>query len=413
MQLAPVQLDSIVRSTARMNIWHGPVRSGKTIAANTRFIDYIDNEAPRGDLYLIGKTVHALKRNIINPTIEMLGDDMHYFPGKGEIKLWDRTIHVIGANDARAEGKIRGSTSAGNLYDEMSLLPEDMFHMSLSRMSTPGAKGFGTTNPDSPGHWLKTEFIDRAAELDMAVFHWGLDDVDFLDPAFVAALKAEYTGLWRKRFIDGLWVLAEGAIYDMFDEALHTFVEQPLVPDEYIVGVDYGTTNPCVFVLIGISLRNPMRAVAWAEREYYYDSAASLRQKTDAQYADDMANFIESRQHGDKRVSGIYIDPSAASFKLELKRRNIHQVIDADNDVANGIRTVGRMLHQRRYSLSAIACPRTVAEYGGYVWDPKKSQKGVEEPVKKSDHGKDAERYALHTRFGQDSLIYTAAGLKW
>jgi PBSX family phage terminase large subunit len=416
MQFADVQAESMLLSTSRINLWTGPVRSGKTISTCARFADFIQREQHRGEFYLIGKTVHTLKRNVIGPMEEMLGDDFHYYSGKGEIKLWDRTIHVVGANDAKSEGKIRGSTSAGTLIDEGSLVPQDMFRMALSRMSVPNAKMFVTTNPDGPKHWLKTDFIDRRSELNMSVFHWGLDDVDFLDPQFVADLKAEYTGLWYKRFILGEWVMAEGAIYDMFNDDDHTFSTYPdIVPDEYIVGVDYGTTNPCVFVLIGIKwadARKKRRAYAWAEREYYYDSEKKLRQKTDSQYADDMANFLSARQHRDTVVSSIYIDPSAASFKLELKKSGLHQIKDADNDVANGIRTVSRMLHQRRYSLHSLACSHTVGEYSSYVWDQKKAEHGDEQPVKSGDHGKDAERYALHSYFGQDSVIYDAQSMR-
>ena len=75
------------------------------------------------------------------------------------------------------------------------------------------------------------------------------------------------------------------------------------------------------------------------------------------------------------------------------------------------IRTVSRMLHQGRYKLHAVACTNTVSEYGAYVWDQKKSEHGDEQPVKSDDHGKDAERYALHTTFGQDSILYSAAAL--
>jgi PBSX family phage terminase large subunit len=215
-----------------------------------RWIDYIQDEAPPGDLFMFGKTVHALKRNIISPMTEMLGGDLHYSSGEGKIKLWNRDIYVIGANDERAESRVRGSTSAGSYGDEVALYPEDFFRMATSRMSVPGAKSFWTTNPDSPHHWLKVNYINRGAEVNCKAFHWGIDDNPFLDPEFVAAIKREYTGLFKKRFVEGLWVLAEGAIYDMFDDEQHVNLGPPFEPDYYIIGVDYGTGNPTAFVLI-------------------------------------------------------------------------------------------------------------------------------------------------------------------
>ena len=63
--------------------------------------------------------------------------------------------------------------------------------------------------------------------LDLAQFHFRLEDNWNLDPDYVANLKKEYTGLWYKRFILGLWVQAEGAIYDMFHPEVHVVRELP------------------------------------------------------------------------------------------------------------------------------------------------------------------------------------------
>jgi len=413
MELFHKQLLSVVKANKRLNIWDGPVRSGKSVASVVAFLKFILEDAPRtGEFFMIGKTVTALKRNIITPMQDMVGPECVYRSGDGIIKLWNRTINVTGANDERSEQKIRGSTSAGTYGDEIVLWPESFFRMATSRMSLTGSRFMGTTNPDSPNHWLKTGYLDRAGEVNLRRFHWGLRENTFLDQDYIDQIEAEYTGLWKKRFIDGLWVLAEGAIYDMFRDEHNTYLEHKLVPDEYIVGVDYGTNNPCVFILIGIIHNHMGKTIAWAEREYYYDSRVKFRQKTDSEYAQDMVHFIAQRDHR-KHVAAIYIDPSAASFKLELKRRNLWNVKDADNDVSNGIRTVSRLIHQGRYKLHRQQCPMTIREYPGYVWDPKKAAKGVEEPIKENDHGKDAERYALHSHLGTDSILYTPEALKW
>lgn len=410
MKLADVQRRSFARSNARLNIWHGPVRSGKSIASLVRWLLYVQT-APPGDLYMFGKTTHAFKRNIVGPMEELVGRDMHYFSGDQTIKLWGRKIHVIGANDAKSEGKIRGSTSAGSYCDEMALIPEDFFRMATSRMSAPGAKLFGTTNPDSPHHWLKVNYIDRAQDIGARCFSWGLEANPFLDPGYVTAIKAEYTGLWEKRFIKGLWVLAEGSIYDMFTEDDNVIFTPPCKPDEYIVGGDYATSNPTAFILIAVSYKHGAEPVAWAEREYYYDSAKANRQKTDAEYATDLKHFLGKREFYRKPIAGIYLDPSAASFRRECEKQGIRGIRDADNDVLNGIRTQSTMIHQGRYKLYAL-CTQTISDYASYVWDPKASKKGEDAPVKSNDHTKDAERYALHSHFGKQSILYTAASLR-
>lgn len=404
------QRRSYVRSEARINIWHGPVRSGKSIASLLRWLNYV-RTAPPGELFMFGKTAYAFKRNIIAPMEELVGPDMHYFSGDQVIKLWGRRIHVIGANDAKSEQKVRGSTSAGSYGDEIALYPEDFFRMATSRMSVHGAKFFGTTNPDSPVHWLKVNYINRGEDIGCRSFHWALDENPYLDVEYVKAIKREYTGLWKRRFVDGDWVLAEGAIYDMFEQKRHVFSGDCPEPDYYIVGIDYGTGNPTAFVLLGVKYRHNQRPIAWMEREYYYDSSKAFRQKSDAEYAEDLADFIAHRQYLLKTIGGIYIDPSAASFKKECRNQGIMMVKDADNDVANGIRTVGTMLHQDRYGIHD-SCVQSIEDYDAYVWDPKKQKLGEDAPIKSNDHTKDAERYALHTHFGEDSILYTAASLR-
>jgi PBSX family phage terminase large subunit len=422
-KLIPAQQRSFRQSDARINLWAGPVRNGKTFLSILRWIDYV-TRAPAGDLYMLAKTISTLKRNIIGPMNEFLGTAMRYSSAKNEISLFGRTIHTIGAATELAEGRLRGATAAGAYCDEVSLYPESVWTMLLSRLSVPGAKLFATTNPDSPGHWLKATWMDRRDALDLKVFEWTLDEAvktpenpaGFLLPEFVNAIKTEYTGLWRKRFIEGLWVLAEGAIYDMFNDEIHIIDGPPHKrPDYYIVGVDYGTGNPTCFELIGVKRRHNQMPTCWAEHEYYYDSKAHSRQKTDSEYAKDLKKFLakHSLRHGSVPVPvvAIYVDPSALSFKVELRRMGLGMVQDADNDVLNGIRTVSSMLHQGRYHLCR-SCKYAIREYGGYVWDPKKSKKGLDEPVKANDHAKDAERYALHSHFGSDRMMWTEASLR-
>ena len=164
-----------------------------------------------------------------------------------------REVYVVGANDERAEAKrIRGATFAGALVDEATIVPESFFRMLLSRLSVDGAKLFATTNPDSPYHWLKTQFIDREAELDLKVFKFNLEDNPSLSQNYIKALKSEYQGLWYRRFINGEWVLAEGSVYDFFDQKIHCRREPPSYAKYYVAGVDYGTANPFAAVLSGL-----------------------------------------------------------------------------------------------------------------------------------------------------------------
>jgi len=384
------QLDSFQKSNSRINIFEGPVRSGKSFISLVRWLEFV-RSGPPGPFVMCGKTDTTIKRNIINPLIDLIGSALHYSSGKGEVTIYGRLMYVIGANDDRSEAKLRGSEFAGALIDEATLIPENFFKMLLSRLSIEGAKLFATTNPDSPYHWLKQEFIDRQDELDCSVFSYHLDDNPSLSESYKSNLKKEYSGLWYRRFIDGAWVMAEGAVYDFFDEDRHVIQFPPGKAMEYYLGVDYGTTNPCVFLLFGY---NPSHYPnIWLEKEYYYDSKRVQRQKSDYEYYKDFEKFVDGRY-----ISGIYIDPSAVSFEQELRRNGVQNIRKAVNDVVPGIRFQGQLLLNGTYKICAN-CTETIKEYATYSWDSKWSERGEDKPIKKNDHGKDAERYFLFTKF--------------
>ncbi len=382
------QRRSILESNARLNIWQGSVRSGKTFGSIIRWLDYVAH-GPPGELLMAGKTERTLKRNILDPVRELIGADFRLVQGQGECHIYGRRVYLAGANDERSESKIRGPTFAGAYGDELTLWPESFFKMLLSRLSVPGAKFFGTTNPDSPYHWLK-HYLDRK-DLDLKQWHFMLDDNPHLDPAYVDALKKEYTGLWYKRFILGLWVLAEGAVYDMWDDDVHTVDSIPDRFDRYLVGVDYGTGNPTVFLLAGQKEQS-----LYVLDEYYWDSAKQGRQKTDAEYSRDLQRFVMGRT-----PQAICVDPSAASFILQLRRDGVRGIRQADNSVLDGIRTVASFLTAQRLFVHAKRCPNLLKEFSAYVWDPKAQQRGEDKPLKQNDHCVDALRYVCQTIFGR------------
>jgi len=388
--LSDKQIKAFQESDARINIFEGSVRAGKSFIALIRWIEFC-RTGPPGPLIICGRTDKTIKRNIINPLQELVGDSVKYSIGKGEVTMFDRKMFVVGANDDRAEAKIRGSEFAGALIDELTILPENFIKMLLSRLSIADAKLYASTNPDSPYHWVKRDLIDREKELNCKVFSFNIDDNPSLTKTFKDELKQEYQGLWYQRFIEGKWVMAEGAVYDFFDEELNVIQMPTSQAQYYIVGCDYGTTNPCVFVMIGY---NPSAYPnMWLEKEYVFDSKKEMRQKSDYDYALDLINFIDGFN-----VEAIYIDPSASSFKQELRRNAIHNVKDANNDVIPGIRFQSQLLTNGTYKICSN-CHETIKEYTNYLWDGKASEKGEDKPIKRNDHTKDAERYALFTHF--------------
>lgn len=391
---------SIVDSTSRQNLWHGSVRSGKTISSIVAWLQFL-HAAPEGHLVMVGKTERTLKRNVLDEIERIVGRRAYrYVGGAGEVWILGRKVLIVGANDARAEGKIRGLTAAGAYGDEISLWPESFYRQLLARLSVTGARLLGTTNPDGPYHWLKTGFLDRS-DLNLRAWHFQLDDNPALDPTYIADLKAEYVpgSLWYRRFIEGQWVAAEGAVFDFFDEGEHVISELPKAPEELFLSVDYGTSNATSASLNAAWRSGPLKA---ARLRAYYHSGRDDRQKTDAEYADDLdATFGDVKA----KVSKVILDPSAASFKVELRRRG-WKVLDADNSVLDGIRTHARMLKSGEYRIVDHPSNRQVIrDYGAYLWDPKAQARGEDKPIKAHDHALDESRYFLHTVFGNPARL--------
>lgn len=378
---------SIARATARINLWDGAVRSGKTFASIWAWVRFV-REGPPGELLMVGKTERTLKRNILDPLAELVGSrNFKLVSGSGECFLFGRRIYLVGANDERAEGKIRGMTLAGAYGDEITLWPESFFTMLLSRLSVPGARLIGTTNPDSPGHWLMRKYLSRANELDLRRFQFRLDDNPALDPVYVENLKREYTGLWYKRFILGEWCIAEGAVYDMFDTARHVVTKLPPIR-HFWVAVDYGTTNPFAALLAGEGVDDRLYIVD----EWLWDSRARGRQLTDAEYSRELQKWLGSHT---THWRWIYVDPSAASFIVQLRRDKVRGIAPADNEVLDGIRNVASLLATDRLRIHA-RCTGLIEELQGYAWDPKAQERGEDRPIKQNDHMVDALRYLVN-----------------
>jgi len=393
------QIDVMANCDMGINSLVGSVRSGKTIASLLAFLIRI-MEYPECNIMLIGKSDKTLYRNVLMPLKDIVRpSNFKYNRMTGEGVLYKKyNFYTAGAYDEKSLEKIQGITLALAYGDEVTTWPESFFQMLLSRLSENNAKFIGTMNPGGPYHWYKVNFLDRQDRISLRNWNFLIEENKNLSPEYVTKLKQYYTGVFYKRYILGMWVLAEGAIYDMFSEEKHVETVRQDVWASCLskyVSIDYGTSNPCVFQLWGHN--NNKR---YLKKEYYYDSKEHGRQKTDAEYASDLVNFI-----GNEMIQSVIVDPSAASFKVELNNRGLC-VEDADNDVLDGIREVSTELSQDKIQIDP-SCVNTIKEFSGYVWDTKAGERGEDKPLKQSDHGMDSLRYYIKSvkmyNFGMDS----------
>ena len=387
----------------RINILHGSVRSGKTWISLVLWAFWMLTMPEDAAYLMVAKTLTSLRRNCLDLLETLVGkSNFSYSLAAKQAVLFGRTVYLEGVNDARAESKIRGMTLQGAYCDELTLFTQDFFTMLLSRLSMPEAKLFGTTNPDSPNHWLKSEYLDRSQELDLMEMRFTINDNEFLDPEYVRQLKREYTGVFYERFILGNWVIAEGLIYSMFSEkehVVHVLPECCAHPEkgqgEYYISVDYGTKNPFSAGLWCVSGGGATRIA-----EYYYDGRKSKKPRTDEEHYAALEKLIRHEVWNSGRrtvesypIQCVVIDPSAASMIECIRRHGSFSVRAAKNDVIPGIGITGSLLAAGKLKIHAD-CKDCIREFGIYSWDEK--AKG-DQVIKENDHAMDDTRYFCYT----------------
>ena len=379
-----------------MMLADGAIRSGKTVVMILSFLRWSQTVFSDQDFILAGVTTGALTRNVLAPMFQMLetlGLPWEHRRSAGVVQIGTNRYHLFGADKDNAQDKLQGMTAAGAFADEAALFPRSFVEQMIGRCSVAGSRIFLNCNPNGAYHYIKTDFIDRADEIGLYRLHFTMEDNLTLSPEIRESYARAFTGVFYRQYILGEWVSAEGAVYPMWDQEENTYEEKD--PRMYegmrrYCAVDYGTVNPCVF----LDARDDGRTF-YIAREYYWDSAAARRQKTDAEYAEDLDAFLG----GDREVQ-IIIDPSAASFKAELRNRGF-RILDAVNNVREGIATTATLIGNRQVKAERDHCPALQREIQSYVWDDKARARGEERPLKERDHAMDALRYLCHTRSGR------------
>lgn len=392
---SPKQIEFIRNSNAKINLAHGSVRSGKTVCTLFRFLQAA-HDCPGDSIWMIGHTVTSVFHNVI--ALIFNAEELQVFrpfstwqPGNKVLLFGTKKIHCLGAADEGAIGNIQGKTFDLVYCDEMTLYPDTIIDMIQTRLSRDHSQLFASMNPKHPTHKIK-QWIDKAEAGDKEYYslHFAVDDNPYLSESYKKMIRESVSGLFYKRNYLGIWCLAEGAVFDFFDKSIHVVKKPPRAAEYWIAGVDYGTSNAFACVIVGVSTGKYTQTgkCLWVEKEYYWDSKKQNRQKTNAEYANDVQEFLEPYD-----VKALYIDPSAASFKEELRRRRI-RCVDANNDVEYGIHKMTSEMSQGNLFV-LNSCINLIREIESYVWDPKKSEKGEDAPLKKDDHAVDALRYAI------------------
>jgi len=388
-------------------ICDGSVRAGKTVVMSLSYVMWAMETFDEENLGMAGKTIGSFRRNVFKPLKRMLqsrgykvkefrSENMFTVTRNGKVNFF----YIFGGKDEASQDLIQGITLAGMFFDEVALMPQSFVNQATARCSVDGAKFWFNCNPAGPYHWFKLEYLDQLEEKNMLHLHFTMDDNLSLSERVKERYKRMYHGVFYKRFILGLWVLAEGIIYDMFDKDKHVAATEYRSYTDYYVSIDYGTQNPTTFGLWGF-----YDGIWYKVKEYHYDGRQESKQKTDQEYYEDLVEFI-----GKCNVKAVIVDPSAASFIAVLKKNDI-RVKKAKNDVLEGIRNVGNALKNGLIKYNDC-CKETFREFSSYMWDEKAADRGEDKPVKQNDHQMDGDRYFVNTILFKNKIqIKTFGGL--
>ena len=390
-------------------ICDGSIRSGKTMSVSFSFLEWSMSTFHNQNFGLCGKTIGTFRRNIIK--------DLKSIAKKRGYKIKDKRsenclvvtkkqvtnyYYIFGGKDESSQDLIQGITLAGAYLDEVVLMPKSFVDQCLARCSVEGSKYWFTCNPGNPHHYFKLDFIDKADEKNFLYLKFDMDDNPTLSEKKKEQYRRLYTGTFYQRYIEGLWVAAEGLIYQVSEK---NFINKEKIPvcDEYYIAGDYGIYNPMAWGYYGVKVIRGKEYI-YKIAEYHHSGRETQRPKSDEEYADDFIKWKEQLESEYGKVKNITFDPSAASFIIALKSKGIYvkrarNAVKGEKDDIAGIPLVQSYISSERY-LICNQCIYTKKEIYSYIWDEKKAERGEEEPVKENDHHMDADRYMFNTFIG-------------
>lgn len=390
----------------RYNFLIGAVRSSKTFALDAKTIVQLSRYNVAGKRFMTGATKQTLYRNVLIDLFEIAGKQNYSYNGaSGELWLFGKQWFCMGAKDEGSYKQILGSTVGICVSDEVVEYPKSFLAQMFMRMSPEGARFYGSTNPGNPYCYLKSEVLDNKEFAPrMNVLNFRLDDNPNISAESRAAIESSQVGVFRLRYIDGLWVVAEGSIYrDSWSDRENVFANTARLSDDgrfkydkIPIGLKGTGGHVDRWYAVDAGVDHPQvhgefyddGDVIWLTRTQRWDSRKEMRQKTDKEYSDDLKAFGALDYQ-------VIVPPEAASLKAQLIQDGFW-VTDADNSVVEGIHTVSTLLSRRKLRINVDECHGIEKRIPVYAWDAKAAKRGEEAPLKIDDDDCDMLRYGVH-----------------
>ena len=378
--MTPMQREYRKNATKVWNVKTGATRSGKTYG------DYfllpkrlLAVHGEPGINMILGSTRGTLTRNLIQPMQAIYGTAL-----VGDIRtdntavLFGEKCCCLGADNVRQVNRLRGSSIKYCYGDEVTTWHPEVFEMLKSRLDKACSRFDGTCNPEGPTHWFK-KFLDaQGAEIYQQAY--AIDDNPFNPPEVVARMKRDYAGtVYYDRYIRGLWVAAEGAVYRVFADQ----------PAQFMLDVAELAAHPLATATLGVDFGGNGSGHAFActgfekgfqgmiSLDEWYHRGEITPEKLDAAFVD-FARLCAERYGA--RVA--YCDSAEPTLILGLRaacarERLPLEIRKARKSAINGrIRFLCRMMAAGRYHMLP-ACRYTREALLNALWDGRHTTEDV------------------------------------
>ena len=397
----------------------GAIRSGKTIACIIGFLTWSQEMFSGESFILAGKTVGAFKKNVIRPMLQIMeawGWPYEYIRSgtDARIEIGQNTYYLYGANTEAAQDALQGLTAAGAYLDEAALFPQSFIDQAIGRCSVSGSKVWMNYNPEGPHHYIREEFLlpEKQKEKKVYHLHFMMKDNLSLSPSVIRRYERAWPhgSVFYKRFILGLWVAADGLIYQEFaDHVKDYLITEKWLKDNQIIyaviGVDFGGTKSAhSFTLTGFT-RGYKQVIVLDE--YYKKDRINPQQLQEA-----FVDFVRRAQLKYK-VYEAYCDSAEQTLisGLEMACIQAHVSIDIRNAIKGPINDriafYNSLIAQHRWKVMKH-CTHIIEAFEQAVYDEKKKNMDVrlDDGLMNVD-SLDSTEYS--TESVQDDILYIAA----
>lgn len=404
--LSPRQLEVLqyyATKSPRMLILEGAVRSGKTFLNNLLWIEYINRYRDKGKIFIMsGVTRSSLENNVLydlNRLTEVRGGMKagEYIPAvlgqSGSFEYLGNRVMCFGTDTVGSARRVKGLTAQGWYANEATKHHPLFIKEAPARCSEVGAKIFWDCNPESPSHFVYTDFIKHSGELLSSGIeavhseHFSLDDNPILPIEYIESLKklTPETSTFYKRNILGLWVASGNIIFDNYKVA--NFDIDIDEYDEILAGADFGRggNSESACVLIG---RKGIK--------YYILDEVKALFKTNIEFISAVQAMMDNiKVEAVKDNTMIYADPSDPDKITEFQRNGFH-IIGATKGAGSVLAGI-ELLQATDWTIREN-CTMMLAELSQYEWQVEANGLIRDKPVKINDHLIDATRYCRYSK---------------